>query len=201
MVFRPRLRHRFESTQTQVLFEDFRTNSLRESLVVWNNLLQSPYVSSSSSELILVLNKIDLFRERHHLLPKYFPEYTDDPHDFDQCLTFVKGLFMDIAKAHEEKVHFVTTQLTDEHEIDAFDIERIRTNVKESRLGLRVLLFAMCLTVSVCCRIRFTRGTGEHDSSIHSWSYSVLVIEMVAANVGQETFGGKRKISPRIEKN
>eukprot|EP01084_Bolivina_argentea_P138578 243924_1 len=110
----------------QVLFEDFKKNAMRESLAVWQDIMSS--TAASATQIILVLNKIDLFYERCHLFKQYFNEYSGDMSNKYQILNYIKSLYLDIAKqyAPQHNVHCVVTQLTDTLEIASSDVHQIR---------------------------------------------------------------------------
>ena len=120
----------------QVLFEDFKKNAMRESISVWTDVVTSMASKYNEQEdmpqIILVINKIDLFYQRWHLFPRYFPEFAEamEPMERHSVLNYIKALYLDIAKEHLPRhssyVHTVCTKLTDSLEIAQFDVEQIK---------------------------------------------------------------------------
>ena len=78
-------------------------------------------------QILLVINKMDLFEERWHLFPKYFPEFDGEKDGMDKfaVLRFIKELYLQIARRFtlSEYVHCVTTKLTDSMEMATVDVE------------------------------------------------------------------------------
>jgi len=120
----------------QVLFEDFKKNALRESVAVWREIVSGLDAQSSSAELVLVINKMDLFDARWPSFAQYFAEYAG-PHSATAVLQYIKGLFLAHTRG-KRTVHTVCTQLTDIAAItrcDA-DVRAIREILQGAHCGL-----------------------------------------------------------------
>jgi guanine nucleotide-binding protein G(i) subunit alpha len=112
--------HTFEGVTTIMFFvnlaeypllcyEDDETNRMRESLLLFDEIINSRWFVDTP--IILVLNKVDLFREliKTSSLKAAFPEYTGGP-DFDVAIDFIRRKFED--KNHRED-RTIYTVLTD----------------------------------------------------------------------------------------
>uniref|UniRef100_A0A6A7G080 G-protein subunit alpha 2 n=1 Tax=Hirondellea gigas TaxID=1518452 RepID=A0A6A7G080_9CRUS len=80
------------SEYDQLLFEDDETNRLTEALAVFREIVNSQWFNNS--EMILFLNKRDLFKEKLQNVPlsTYFPEYEGED-DLNKGYEFMKQLF------------------------------------------------------------------------------------------------------------
>jgi len=103
----------------QVLFEDFKKNAMRESVSVWVDIVAGLDSEHSSAELVLVINKMDLFEQRWASFGEYFPEFTGAMTK-DGVLAYIKELYLGHTRG-KRTVHTVCTQLTDVGEITRCD--------------------------------------------------------------------------------
>jgi len=76
-----------------VLYEDEDTNRMEEALNLFGEICNSRWFKKTS--MILMLNKRDLFAEKIQKTPLTvtFKEYKGNPHDYQQCVEYVKSLF------------------------------------------------------------------------------------------------------------
>jgi len=76
-----------------VLYEDEDTNRMEEALNLFEEICNSRWFKKTS--MILMLNKRDLFAEKIVKVPLTvtFKEYKGDPHNYDQCVEFIKNQF------------------------------------------------------------------------------------------------------------
>jgi guanine nucleotide-binding protein G(o) subunit alpha len=92
------------SEYDQVLQEDCSTNrNMHESLRLFESICNNKWFVETP--LILFLNKKDLFAEKIRTKPLTvcFSEYRDDPHDFDQCVDYIRvQLFSTCNNPHKQ---------------------------------------------------------------------------------------------------
>lgn len=83
------------SAYNQTLYEDNTINRLAEALALFEEIANSRWFRDTA--IILFLNKSDLFREKIKKTPITitFPEYENDPHDFDQSAQYIQSCFED----------------------------------------------------------------------------------------------------------
>ncbi|XP_017292719.1 guanine nucleotide-binding protein subunit alpha-13 [Kryptolebias marmoratus] len=81
------------SEYDQVLMEDRQTNRLRESLNIFETIVNNRVFANVS--IILFLNKTDLLEEKVKIVPlkDYFPEYTGPEHDLAKVQAFMVDCF------------------------------------------------------------------------------------------------------------
>ncbi|KAJ7029900.1 G-protein alpha subunit-domain-containing protein [Mycena alexandri] len=81
------------SDYDQVSAEDSRVNRMRESLGLFDSIVNSPWFWRTS--VILLLNKIDVFRKKLSRIPleRYFPEYTGGS-DLNRAAKFILWRFL-----------------------------------------------------------------------------------------------------------
>ncbi|KAF7364101.1 Heterotrimeric G-protein alpha subunit [Mycena sanguinolenta] len=99
------------SEYDQVLLEERGQNRMRESLVLFESVINSRWFLRTS--IILFLNKIDVFRVKLAKIPleRYFPEYTGGP-DINKAAKYVLWRFMQENRARLS-VYPHLTQATD----------------------------------------------------------------------------------------
>jgi len=99
------------SEYDQVLLEEKAQNRMRESLVLFESVINSRWFLRTS--IILFLNKIDVFRGKLAKVPleRYFPEYTGGP-DINKAAKYVLWRFMQENRARLS-VYPHLTQATD----------------------------------------------------------------------------------------
>ncbi|KAJ6607205.1 heterotrimeric G-protein alpha subunit, GPA3-like protein [Mycena sp. CBHHK59/15] len=99
------------SEYDQVLLEEKGQNRMRESLQLFESVINSRWFLRTS--IILFLNKIDVFREKLGKVPleRYFPEYTGGP-DINKAAKYVLWRFMQENRARLS-VYPHLTQATD----------------------------------------------------------------------------------------
>ncbi|KAJ7756072.1 guanine nucleotide binding protein, alpha subunit [Mycena maculata] len=99
------------SEYDQVLLEEKGQNRMRESLVLFESVINSRWFLRTS--IILFLNKIDVFRGKLGKVPleRYFPEYTGGP-DINKAAKYVLWRFMQENRARLS-VYPHLTQATD----------------------------------------------------------------------------------------
>lgn len=97
-------------------------------------------IPAVTPQILLVINKMDLFEERFHLFPRYFPEFDVDKEGADKfaVLRFIKELYLDIARrlGLSEYVHCVTTKLTDSMEMATVDVEETKDVLLAHRIEI-----------------------------------------------------------------
>ena len=84
------------SGYNQVLFEDTRTNRMRESLNLFTEVVKNP--AFKNTPIFVFLNKKDLFEEMIvlHPLKKCFPDYLGPEHEARPALAFIEQKYKDI---------------------------------------------------------------------------------------------------------
>ncbi|KAF8181243.1 heterotrimeric G protein alpha subunit C [Mycena galopus ATCC 62051] len=99
------------SEYDQVLLEETKQNRMRESLTLFESVINSRWFLRTS--IILFLNKIDVFRGKLAKVPleRYFPEYTGGP-DINKAAKYVLWRFMQENRARLS-VYPHLTQATD----------------------------------------------------------------------------------------
>ena len=89
------------------------------------------------SEIIVILNKYDLFCARFNEFPKYFPEYTG-PVTSEAILDYIKGMYLEIAHrllGKDKPIYIITTILTEPRAIDARSPLIVSRAIEESDFG------------------------------------------------------------------
>ena len=109
----------------QVCEEDEVTNRMRESLLLFETILD--YVYFQSTNVILFLNKKDVLMEKLEAgkkISQYFPEFEGPDGNYDAAIEFFKGEFMsknEDADDSERQVFVHETCATDEQNIRVVD--------------------------------------------------------------------------------
>ena len=95
------------SEYDQKLREDDSQNRMKESLLLFDEICNSPWFRDTS--FILFLNKTDLFREKIQRIPitSCFPQY-NGPQTFEASSDYIKGQFMEQSTGN----HQIYTHLT-----------------------------------------------------------------------------------------
>jgi GTPase SAR1 family protein len=97
----------------QTLFEDHKINRMKESLLLFENIVNNSYFENTT--IILFLNKHDLFQEKIEQkvpLSIAFPEYTGD-NSHDDALEFIKQKFLSQRQQKDREIVAHTTCATD----------------------------------------------------------------------------------------
>ena len=80
------------SEYDQVIDEDKTTNRIKESLTLFNTILNYPFFMDK--DVIVFLNKTDLLKEKiekgKSLVSEHFPEYTGNDHNVVDVQNFFK---------------------------------------------------------------------------------------------------------------
>ncbi|GAV48664.1 hypothetical protein ZYGR_0N00680 [Zygosaccharomyces rouxii] len=99
------------SEYDQVLLEDQSQNRFQESLVLFENVVNSRWFSRTS--VVLFLNKIDLFAEKLQKVPleNYFPDYTGGQ-DINKAAKYILWRFVQLNRANLS-IYPHVTQATD----------------------------------------------------------------------------------------
>ncbi|XP_035997966.1 guanine nucleotide-binding protein subunit alpha-13 [Fundulus heteroclitus] len=118
------------SEYDQVLMEDRQTNRLRESLNIFETIVNNRVFGNVS--IILFLNKTDLLEEKVKLVPlkDYFPEYTGPEHSLPDVQAFMVECFRAKRRDTTQKPlyhHFTTA-------IDTENIRLVFRDVKDTIL-------------------------------------------------------------------
>ena len=115
------------SEYDQVLLEESGQNRMKESLVLFESIVNSRWFLRTS--IILFLNKIDIFKSKIPKIPleKYFPEYKGGP-DINKAAKYILWRFMQCNRARLS-VYQHLTQAT-----DTSNIRLVFTAVKETIL-------------------------------------------------------------------
>jgi len=117
----------------QVLFEDRRTNRLRESCNIFETIVNNKAFSHIST--ILFLNKTDLLEEKIRVvdISDYFPQFAGDPRSLREIQQFLVNLF-DARRADRSQplfYHFTTA-------IDTRNIKFVFQDVHETILNKNI---------------------------------------------------------------
>eukprot|EP00004_Rigifila_ramosa_P014779 TRINITY_DN338_c0_g1_i1.p1 TRINITY_DN338_c0_g1~~TRINITY_DN338_c0_g1_i1.p1 ORF type:complete len:350 (-),score=98.24 TRINITY_DN338_c0_g1_i1:186-1235(-) len=90
------------SEYDQKLYEDETQNRMQESLLLFEEIMNSKWFANTS--MILFLNKTDLFKEKIARvdLARFFPEYSGGL-DYDRGLAFIKSKFLSLNKNPDKK--------------------------------------------------------------------------------------------------
>lgn len=99
------------SEYDQTLMEDKNQNRFQESLVLFDNIVNSRWFARTS--VVLFLNKIDLFAEKLSKVPmeNYFPDYTGGS-DINKAAKYILWRFVQLNRANLS-IYPHVTQATD----------------------------------------------------------------------------------------
>lgn len=121
------------SEYDQTLYEDRNQSRMRESMALFDNIVNYDWFADTS--IILFLNKVDLFIEKIPVSPfnKYFPQYTDDPNDEFKVRLFITKKFFELNKNNEKTIYTSYTCATDkDNMLKIFD--GVRQTILENNL-------------------------------------------------------------------
>ena len=109
----------------QVCEEDEVTNRMRESLLLFETILD--YVYFQTTNVILFLNKKDVLKEKLDAgkkISQYFPEFPGPEGDYDAAVAFFKEEFLSKNEADDQdrQVFVHETCATDEQNIRVVDV-------------------------------------------------------------------------------
>uniref|UniRef100_A0A3B3S4D4 G protein subunit alpha 13 n=1 Tax=Paramormyrops kingsleyae TaxID=1676925 RepID=A0A3B3S4D4_9TELE len=112
----------------QVLMEDRQTNRLKESLNIFETIVNNCIFSNVS--IILFLNKTDLLEEKVKIvaIKDYFPEYIGDPHNLADVQKFLVECFRSKHQKQKPLYYHFTTAINTEN------IRLVFRDVKDSIL-------------------------------------------------------------------
>eukprot|EP01083_Nonionella_stella_P273360 927233_1 len=126
------------SEYDQKLYEDNETNSLCESLELFEEICNSRWFRETS--IILFLNKSDLFLEKIMKvdLKNHFPEFEGDVRDYEQARKWLQQLFVSKNRSADKEVYSHTTCATDKKNVKmVFDAVKdivIKASLREGGL-------------------------------------------------------------------
>eukprot|EP00301_Raphidiophrys_heterophryoidea_P020645 c5283_g1_i1.p1 GENE.c5283_g1_i1~~c5283_g1_i1.p1 ORF type:complete len:348 (-),score=75.72 c5283_g1_i1:537-1580(-) len=111
----------------QVLFEDEKTNRLKEALRLFQEISNTRFFSSTS--MILFLNKKDLFEEKIKTvdLNSCFPEYIGGC-DYNKAVDFIKNKFSDARNSRTQEIFIHITTATSTGNV-RFVFESVRESI------------------------------------------------------------------------
>ncbi|KAG0167279.1 hypothetical protein DFQ30_006229 [Apophysomyces sp. BC1015] len=97
----------------QCLVEDRDSNQMHESLMLFDNICSSPWFTTTS--MILLLNKIDIFRKKISYSPisQYFADYEGKDDDVEAAQKYFKKNFQRLNRNGEKQVYVHFTDATD----------------------------------------------------------------------------------------
>ncbi|KAI7862095.1 guanine nucleotide binding protein, alpha subunit [Spinellus fusiger] len=97
----------------QCLLEDKTANQMQESLMLFDNICNSPWFTNTS--MILFLNKIDIFESKISTSPvsEWFPDYKGPANDSISAKQYFSDRFQRLNKRTTKKVYVHYTDATD----------------------------------------------------------------------------------------
>lgn len=100
------------SEYDQMLFEDEKVNRMRESIMLFDTILNSEWFKDTP--FILFLNKVDIFNEKVKKTPirKYFPRYQGKMGDAEEGIKFFEKILMGLNRS-KKPVYVKRTCATD----------------------------------------------------------------------------------------
>ncbi|KAJ3313419.1 Guanine nucleotide-binding protein G(t) subunit alpha-3 [Boothiomyces sp. JEL0838] len=92
----------------QFLAEDSTINMMVDSLVLFEQVINNPILSTPN--FVLFFNKKDIYEKKIKVVPlnSFFPEYTDKPHSASKGVTFIKKKFLSQVKGKKSIVCHIT---------------------------------------------------------------------------------------------
>jgi GTPase SAR1 family protein len=95
----------------QLLYEDDSTNRMCESLLLFDEIVNSKWFVNSS--IVLVMNKVDLFREkiRTKSLKQAFPHYHGG-NSYTKAVMYIKEMFESKNRNKQKKIYTIMTEAT-----------------------------------------------------------------------------------------
>ena len=96
-----------------VLRDDPSTNSMQESLEVFESVINSAWFKSKS--VVVFLNKVDLLQEKlmNSDIREYHADFSGDPHCCDNVIDFMKKKYLDCDRQKGRNIYLFTTCATD----------------------------------------------------------------------------------------
>eukprot|EP01134_Creolimax_fragrantissima_P000785 CFRG0785T1 len=121
------------SEYDQVLFEDNNQSRMRESVALFDNIVNYEWFVDTS--LILFLNKTDLFEEKIHIstFGDYFPEYQGPKDDSDAIKIFILNTFFQLNRQANKTIYSHFTCATDTKNIE-FVFAAVRDTILQNNL-------------------------------------------------------------------
>lgn len=106
------------SEYDQVLFEDESINRLQESLSVFDDTINNQ--SLRKINVILFLNKIDIFEEKIKKIPLNvsLEDYAGETGNYNQAVDFIKKTFIAANKNPRREIYVHLTLATDANNVD-----------------------------------------------------------------------------------
>jgi len=100
------------SEYDQLLYEDEKTNRMEETLVLWNDIVNSRWFKKT--HMILFLNKIDLFTEKINTVPitVAFPDYQGD-NSLQSTTEYIRKKFESYNRRVNKRIYTHLTCATD----------------------------------------------------------------------------------------
>jgi len=121
----------------QLLYEDEKTNRMEETLVLWNDIVNSRWFKRTN--MILFLNKTDLFKEKIKTvsIKCAFPDYTGD-NSYESTTAYIKKKFESYNRRQRKQIYTHLTCATDSTNVSKVfgDIKDIITRQALSDAGL-----------------------------------------------------------------
>lgn len=118
----------------QKCYEDDVTNRMKESMDLFDEMINGTWFKDTS--IMLFLNKTDIFREKikHTDLKVCFPDY-DGGNDYDNASTFIKNKFLDLNKYDKSRIYVHMTEATNSDQLQAvFDqVKEIIVNKNKTK--------------------------------------------------------------------
>ncbi|KNC77542.1 guanine nucleotide-binding protein G(q) subunit alpha, partial [Sphaeroforma arctica JP610] len=121
------------SEYDQVLFEDNNQSRMRESVALFDNIVNYEWFVDTS--MILFLNKTDLFEEKIYLsnFADYFPEYEGHDDDSDAIKIFILNTFFQLNRQANKTIYSHFTCATDTKNIE-FVFAAVRDTILQNNL-------------------------------------------------------------------
>jgi GTPase SAR1 family protein len=128
----------------EVLFEDKSKNRLKESLEVWEELVNSSHFTNTPT--LLFLNKLDLFEDKY-LVRKVplndaglFPDAPQGEPDKDQAIAWISSLFQERHRKADPSLLYIHLTTA----VDSTQVNQVFNDVKE------IVLFRTCVGGCIC---------------------------------------------------
>ena len=93
------------SEYDQMLYEDRQQNRMKESLALFDTIINYEWFQHTS--IILFLNKKDILSEKVKISPisKYFPDYYGDPSDVSAVQEFILDMYVDLNRSDTKSIY------------------------------------------------------------------------------------------------
>eukprot|EP01084_Bolivina_argentea_P062051 113462_1 len=115
----------------KVLFEDYNSNAMDDAIELWDFICNNVWFTGS--ELILLLNKTDLFKEKIKKIPitvcHSLAGFNGDFTDYEQTVTYIKNVFENCNRSNR-KIYILITCVVDINDFKYIfqDIQNIVVN-------------------------------------------------------------------------